>query len=121
MHNFKELVIWKMSREFVCDIYKLTLQFPQDELYVLTSQMRRAAISIPSNISEGAGRNSVKEFLHFIDIANGSAFEIETQLFLCCDLKYLTVQEHEIYLGKVSKIQKMLYKFRTTLIQKTDI
>jgi four helix bundle protein len=95
MHNFKELKIWQMARELVSHIYKI--------------------ISIPSNISEGAGRNSEKDFLRFIDIASGSAFEIETQLYLCCDLKYFTEQELVSYIDKVQKIQKMLYNFRLTL------
>jgi four helix bundle protein len=115
MHNFKELKIWQMSREFVSDIYKVTRQLPPEEMFVLVSQMRRAAISIPSNISEGAGRMSDKDFMRFIDISSGSAFEVETQLYLCFDQNYLTGTELENYLDKVRKIQKMLCKFRLTL------
>jgi four helix bundle protein len=115
MHNFKELKIWQMSREFVSDIYKVTRQLPPEEMFVLVSQMRRAAISIPSNISEGAGRMSDKDFMRFIDISSGSAFEVETQLYLCFDQNYLRGTELENYLDKVRKIQKMLCKFRLTL------
>jgi four helix bundle protein len=116
MHNFKELKIWQMSREFVKDIYDLTTHFPQEELYVLTSQMRRAAISIPSNISEGAGRNSDKEFARFIDIARGSSFEIETQMYLSFDQKYISEEELNHQLEKLQKIQKMLFNFRSTIL-----
>jgi len=115
MHNFKELKIWQMGREFVKDIYGLTGTLPQEELFVITSQMRRAAISIPSNISEGAGKNSDKDFVRFIDTSIGSAFELETQLYICFDQNYLSEKELNIYLDKVQKIQKMLYNFRTTL------
>jgi len=115
MHNFKELKIWQMGREFVKDIYELTRNLPQEEQFIITSQMRRAAISIPSNISEGAGKNSEKDFVRFIDISIGSAFELETQLYLCFDQNYLSEKELNIYLDKVQKIQKMLYNFRSTL------
>jgi four helix bundle protein len=115
MHNFKELIIWQMSRTFVKDIYDVTRHLPQEELYILTSQMSRAAISIPSNISEGAGRNSEKDFIRFIDISMGSAFELETQLYLCFDQNYLTENELFSVLDKVQKIQKMLYNFKSTL------
>ena len=117
MHNFKELKIWQMGREFVSDIYKLSRQLPPEEMFVLVSQMRRAAISIPSNISEGAGRNSDKEFVRFIDIARGSSFELETQIYLCFDQNYFTEKELNPVLDKVQKIQKMLYNFRSTLSQ----
>jgi four helix bundle protein len=115
MHNFKELIIWQMSRTFVKDIYDVTRHLPQEELYILTSQMRRAAISIPSNISEGAGRYSNKEFIRFIDIATGSSFELETQIYLCFDQNYVTENELNFVLDKVHKIQKMLYNFKSTL------
>lgn len=118
MHNFKELKIWQLGREFVSNIYILTRKLPKEEFLILTSQMRRAAISIPSNISEGAGRNSEKDFLRFMDIASGSAFEIETQLYLCFDLNYLTEKELDSYIEKVQRIQKMLYSFRLTLTHK---
>jgi four helix bundle protein len=115
MHNFKELKIWQMSRGFVKDIYNVTRNLPHEELFILTSQMRRAAISIPSNISEGAGRNSDKEFVRFIDIALGSSFELETQLFLCFDQNYLAEIELNSVLDNVQKIQKMLYNFKSSL------
>ena len=90
MHNFKELKVWQKGRKFVKDIYLLTRNFPQEELFVLTSQMRRAAISIPSNIAEGSGRGSDKDFARFIDIATGSSFELESQLYVASDLEYFS-------------------------------
>ncbi len=74
MHNFREMKIWQKARELVIEIYKATAEFPSEEKFALVSQMQRAAVSIPSNIAEGAGRNSDKDFNRFLDIANGSAF-----------------------------------------------
>ena len=88
MGTHKELDVWKMSVDFVVDIYSLTKDFPVDEKFGLISQMRRAAISIPSNIAEGAGRNSDKENLHFLHIALGSLTELDTQLIVANKLGY---------------------------------
>ena len=83
-HN---LEVWKRSLNFVTKIYKVTAEFPADEKFSLVSQMRRAAVSIPSNIAEGAARNSKKEFINFLHIAQGSAAELETQIFITSHLK----------------------------------
>jgi four helix bundle protein len=89
MHNFKELIVWQKSRTLVKEIYLTTTNLPVNEQFGLSSQMRRAVYSIPSNIAEGAGRGSYKDFARFLDMANGSCFELETQLFLCLDLNYI--------------------------------
>lgn len=89
MHNNLELKIWQRSRILVKEVYQLTELFPKNQQYGLTSQIQRAAVSIPSNIAEGAGRTSQKKFMRFLNIANGSAFELETQLFLGSDLGYV--------------------------------
>lgn len=115
MHNFKELKIWQKSRTFVKDIYILTKQFPNDELFVTTSQMRRAALSIPSNIAEGAGRESDKDFSRFLDIANGSAFELESQIYIACDLEYYSEEKMDVYIEKIQELQKMIYHFKKHL------
>ena len=115
MHNFKELKIWQKGRRFVKDIYVLTKQFPKEELFVLTSQMRRAAISIPSNIAEGSGRGSDKDFARFIDIATGSSYELESQLYVAYDLEYFSEVELDNNLDKIQEIQKMLFNFKKHL------
>ncbi len=82
MHNLKELKIWNKAIDLTVDVYKATASFPSEERYGLTSQARRSAVSIPSNIAEGAGRNSNKEFSNFLGIANGSSYELQTQLVI---------------------------------------
>lgn len=89
MHNFRDLQVWKMSMEISKIIFQLTREFPSEEKYTLTSQMIRSAISVPSNIAEGCGRNSNKELNQFLSISLGSSFELETQLILAFDFGYL--------------------------------
>ena len=112
MHNFKELKVWQRARGFVKDVYLITQKFPAEEKFGLISQIRRAAVSIPSNIAEGSGRNSKNDYAHFVDIANGSAFEIETQLYIASDLGYISQQDFDFILSQLQEIEKMLYKFR---------
>jgi four helix bundle protein len=85
-HNFRDLGIWKDSFAIVKDVYDLCIQLPSEEKYGLKSQIQRCAISIPSNIAEGSGRTSDKEFLHFLNIAISSSYELETQLLLCNEI-----------------------------------
>ena len=101
----KRLDVWKKSVSFVTDIYQLTQQFPSDEKFGLTNQIRRAAVSIPSNIAEGAARQSNKEFLQFLYIALGSCSEVETQLVIANNLGYY--QNHELLI-KNDTIKRML-------------
>ena len=86
IQSYKDLLIWQKGIQIVVLTYKLAKSFPQEELYALTSQIKRASVSIPSNIAEGYGRNTEKSLSHFIDISRGSLFELETQLLLCNDL-----------------------------------
>ena len=95
MRDFRKLQVWEKSHALVLGIYQSTQRFPKDELYGLTSQMRRASVSIPANIAEGAGRESIPERVHFIQIANGSASELNYFLLLSRDLGYLP---EEVYL-----------------------
>lgn len=90
MSNHKDLDAWKLSIELVTEIYKKTKDFPKEELYGLTSQIRRCAVSIPSNIAEGSARQSDKELIHFLYIALGSCSELETQLIISKNLEYLS-------------------------------
>lgn len=91
-----KLEAWKSAMTLVSDIYRITQNFPKDELYGLTSQMRRAAVSVPSNIAEGAARTGQKEFAQFLSVAKGSLSELETQLLISADLGYLN-RKHEIF------------------------
>ncbi len=99
MYLYSDLTVWKDSIEFVTKIYKVTESFPKSELYGLTSQIRRSAVSIPSNIAEGASRKSHKEFSQFLSIALGSLAELDTQLIIAKNLSYLEEQLYnELYL-----------------------
>ena len=89
MHKFKDLTVWEKSQQLVKAIYESTSSFPKEEIFGLTAQIRRSAVSIPANIAEGCGRKTDKELCRFLDIANGSAFELETLIILSTDLNYL--------------------------------
>ena len=115
MHDFKRLAVWQKARIFVKDLYLLTQKFPNEEKFGLTQQIRRASVSIVSNIAEGSGRNTDADFVHFLDIANGSAFETETQLYVAVDLGYTSQQELENLLPHLHEIEKMLYNLRKSM------
>ena len=109
MHQYKELSIWKKSVELGTEIYQLTKQFPSDERFGLISQLRRAAISVPSNIAEGAGRKSNKVFSQFLSISYGSLCELETQLIVSTNLGYIKEDEIHYYSEKIVELQKMIF------------
>lgn len=115
MHKFKELIVWKKSRELVKEIYLMSNSFPEDERFGLTQQIRRAVVSISSNIAEGAGRTTNMDFCRFLDIANGSAFEVETQLYLALDLNFIKSDAFETINIKLQDVQKLLFNFRKSL------
>lgn len=115
-HNVKELVIWQKAMALTVSVYESTKSFPREEVYGLTSQVRRSAVSIPSNIAEGAGRNSDKEFLHFLGIANGSSFELMTQIDLASRLQLLEKGKAEKILTEIDEIQKMTRALRNKLV-----
>lgn len=115
MHRFKELEIWRKSRIFCSEIYNATSDFPTDEKFGLTNQLRRASVSIPSNIAEGSSRNSQKDFSRFLEIAIGSAYEIETQLLIASDLGFLKIEKLESLTNNLEEIIKMTSRFRATL------
>ena len=117
--SYKDLIIWKKSMELVRLIYELTNKFPQSEIYGLTSQMRRAAVAIPSNIAEGYGRRSSKEYLQFLSIAYGSSLELETQIILSNDLKLVREIEVRNILILLEEIKKMLYVLMFKIKQKS--
>lgn len=115
MHQFKELIIWKKSRQFCSTIYLITSTFPLEEKFGLTNQLRRACVSIPSNIAEGSSRNSNKDFGRFLEIAIGSAYEIETQLLIASDLGFLEIEIQEKLTNQLEEIIKMLSRFKSSL------
>ena len=115
MHNYKKLNVWVSSISLVKNIYKLTRKFPKDEMFVLTQQLRRAAISIPSNIAEGAGRNSNAQFKNFLQISIGSCYEAETQLIISKELEYISEEELDTISKELDSIMKMNHNLQKTL------
>lgn len=114
-HNFRELGIWKKSRSLVKEIYIMLREFPREEQFGLTSQMRRCTVSIPSNIAEGCGRGTIPQFMQFLDISKGSSCELETQLYLAYDLGYITKEKMNDINIKLEEIQRMIQGFRNLL------
>jgi four helix bundle protein len=108
MEDFKELKVWAKAHQLTLAIYRITRTFPKDEMYGLTSQIRRASASIGANIAEGCGRRSDPEMKRFVQIARGSANELEYHLLLARDLQYLAVEEFTLLEATVLEIQRML-------------
>jgi four helix bundle protein len=115
MRDFRKYDVWKLGHEIVLDIYQITQNFPTHEIYGITNQLRRASVSIPTNISEGCGRNSDAEFSRFIHIALGSASEVEYLIQLSLDLKYLKENSYQELNDKISLIKKKLYHLNKSL------
>ena len=106
--DHEKLDVWKKSMKLVTEIYQISQKFPKEEIYGLTSQIRRSAISIPSNIAEGKGRHTNPEFCQFLIHARGSLLELETQLQIACNLGYLESQKMDVLKVKTVEIGKML-------------
>ena len=115
MINFRTLRVWELSHEITLAIYQLTQNFPKEEIYGLTSQMRRSAASIPTNIAEGCGRGSDRELLRFLYIGMGSASELEYLLFLAKELNYISEDDYSSRDEKVLQLKKMLNSFITKI------
>ena len=115
MHKFEDLKIWQKAMYITVDCYKATENFPKEEKYGLTSQLRRSAVSVPSNISEGAGRNTNGEFKQFLGIANGSSFELLTQLYLSQRLNLITEEGVRPIINEVLQVTKMNYSLQKSL------
>ncbi|CAM4041270.1 four helix bundle protein [Flavobacterium antarcticum] len=111
MHNYKELEIWKASLTICTPIYRLTKTFPDDEKFGLISQIRRAAVSVPSNIAEGSSRNSDKDFVRFLEYSLGSCREIETQILIAQDLEYASPDTVAVLLKEIYRIMVMINNF----------
>jgi four helix bundle protein len=106
---FRDLIVWQKAMDLTVEIYKLVKHLPIEETYALSDQMRRAAVSIPSNIAEGQGRVTAKEFIRFISMSRGSLYELSTQIELCERLNYLERSQTAPIHGQISEIAKMLY------------
>ena len=113
--TFRDLIVWQKGIDLVLLIYSLSKKFPKEEIYGLTSQMRRASVAIPSNISEGYIRRHPKEYAQFINIAFASGAELETQLEICQKLGYITEREYQKSSELISEIMKMLNKLSSVL------
>ena len=115
MRDFKKYDIWQLSHELTLEVYKITSTFPKEELFGVSSQLRRATSSIPTNISEGCGRNSDKEFNQFLNIALGSALETEYLFILSKDLNYLNQEQFQDLELKINNIKSKIYKLKQKL------
>jgi four helix bundle protein len=117
--SFKDLIVWQKSIQLVKQVYKLTSIFPSDEKFGLISQLRRAAVSVPSNIAEGQARRTTGDFVHFISHAEGSIAEVDTQLIIAVELGFCSHAQAETCAGLVVEIRKMLNALRRSLGEKT--
>ena len=115
MRNFKELKIWQKGFEIAVDTYKITASFPSAEKFGLSSQITRAAVSIPSNVAEGSSRKSEKDYHRFVEISLGSSFELETQLLIAKAVGLNEKGDYEDLLTKINEEQKMLASFMNSL------
>ena len=116
MHDFRKLRVWVDSMELAKDVYTITKAFPAEESFGLTHQIKKSAVSIPSNIAEGAGRNSNAEFNQFLGYATGSTYELETQLILGEKLGFLEKKELSFLLEDLQSIQKRIYSLKSSLM-----
>jgi four helix bundle protein len=117
VHSYRDLVVWKKSMALVLDVYRCTQAFPKIEIYGLTSQLRRAAVSVPSNIAEGQARRSTGEFKQFLGNARGSLAEVDTQLLIARDLAYLENEVSKELLDNTAEIGRMLNALLAALKQ----
>ena len=118
IEDYKDLIVWQRSMELAEEVYRLVKKLPKEELFALSDQIRRAVISIPSNIAEGYERNSTKEYIHFLSIAKGSKAELETQLLLCTKIHYLNNSDIEKSISLIQEIGKMINSLQKHLILK---
>ena len=115
MQDFRQLLVWQKSHEMVLRIYGVTQAFPASEVYGLSNQMRRASVSVPSNIAEGSGRGSDKEFAQFVQIAISSISELEYQTLLAKDLGYMSITTYNELTGQITEVKRMLIGLRKKL------
>ena len=117
MNNYKELKIWQKSVDLAVHVYEVTKSFPKEEIYGLTAQLRRSAVSIPSNVAEGAGRNTKKDFSNFLGISYGSSCELETQIIIAEKVKLIDQLALNSIQQQIDEIQKMNWSLKRSLTQ----
>jgi len=115
MHRYKELHVWQKAIDLAVEVYRITEKLPTEEKYGLISQMNKSAISIPSNIAEGAGRNGKKEFDNFLEIALGSSFELDTQIIISNRLEYVSDHDFQHLEKELEHVQNMIVKLKKSL------
>jgi four helix bundle protein len=115
MHRYRELQVWQKAIDLAVEVYRITEKLPKDERFGLIGQMNRSAVSIPSNIAEGAGRNTNKDFKNFLGIALGSSFELDTQLEICNKLEYVNDQDFQKAEKELEHLQNMIVKLKISL------
>jgi len=120
IRTYRDLLVWQKSMVLVTDIYKASKSFPKDEIYGLTSQIRRCAVSIPSNIAEGYGRNSTNDYIRSLHIATGSLYELQTQLEICLNLRYLNKNSFDKLYESSREIERMLSSLTKVLNDKRN-
>jgi four helix bundle protein len=108
VNSYRDLLVWQKGMNLVTEVYKITQNFPSSEIYALTSQIRRCAVSIPSNIAEGYGRNSTADYKRFLQIAAGSLFELQTQIEIAFNLNYISKNIFDDFFEKTKELDRML-------------
>ena len=108
MKNYQELIVWQKSMRLVHEVYSLIRELPKEERFALGAQMRRCVVSIPSNIAEGHGRHSTQEYIHFLHVARGSLYELETQLFICMDQAYFSQAQTQASFSLCEEVGRLL-------------
>jgi four helix bundle protein len=116
-HSYRDLIVWQKAKALAVAIYRATEQFPRTEIYGLTSQLRRCAVSVPSNIAEGQGRNTTGEFIQFLGYARGSLLELQTQIAIALDLGFLPMKEHDSLLQLGGEVLGMLNRLMESLAE----
>ena len=116
--DFKELIVWQKAMDLTIEIYSLVKSLPREETYGISDQMRRAAVSVPSNIAEGAGRNSEKDFIRFLAQSRGSLWELSTQLEICERLDFLDKEKTKNAVGMIIEISKMVNSLSNSLLSR---
>jgi four helix bundle protein len=119
MSHFKDLLIWQKAMTLVTQIYNSTKQFPKEEIFGLISQIRRCSVSIPSNIAEGYGRSSNKEYLRFLNVSISSLFELQTQLEIAKNIEYLTEEKYNNLFDDSRELERMLVSFINKIKERT--